>query len=166
MSIYGRVLVKIPSGDGVHIKIAGAKGEKYVYKHIKYFRDAHGKPRNNSKAIGKYDASTGKMYPNENYYDIYKIDKNFPDVDVWEYGYSYIALKACKDMGLLECLKSAFGEKRAMDILVMASYIIREGNTMDGIDDWLQRNYFPGYKTLLSSAHPEIASVVDKNKKT
>ena len=53
-------------------------------------------------------------------------------------------------MGLLDCLTDAFAE-RAMDIVVMASYIIREGGAMDGIDDWQQRNYFPTYKRLLTS---------------
>ena len=53
-------------------------------------------------------------------------------------------------MGLLECLARAFGE-RAMDIIVMAAYMIREGGAMDGIDDWLQRNYFTDYTRLLTS---------------
>jgi hypothetical protein len=37
-----------------------------------------------------------------------------------------------------------------MDIIVMAAYIIREGNAMDGIEDWQQRNYFPGFTRLLT----------------
>jgi transposase len=54
-------------------------------------------------------------------------------------------------MGLLSCLVNAFGEQRAMDIIVMASYIVREGNAMDGMDDWQQRNYFPSHDRLLTS---------------
>ena len=53
-------------------------------------------------------------------------------------------------MGLLDCLIKAFGS-RAMDMVVMAAYVIREGGAMDGIDDWRQRNCFPGYKRLLTS---------------
>ena len=143
--------IDIPDDVGVHIKTAGAKGDKYVYKHVKYFRNSHGKPRNKSKAIGKYDADTGKMFPNSNYFEIYNVDPTFPDVSVWDYGYSYITLKVCKDMGLLNCLIHAFGEQRAMDIIIMASYIIREGNSMDGIDDWQQRNYFPNCSRYLTS---------------
>ena len=151
MLIYNKTLVDIPDGEGVHIKIAGAKSERYVYKHIKYFRNAEGKPRNKSKAIGKFDIDTGKMIPNANYFDLYNIDPTMPNIDVWDYGYSYLVLKVCREMGLLDCLKSAFGEQRAMDIIVMASYIIREGNAMDGIDDWQQRNYFANYSRLLTS---------------
>jgi transposase len=82
---------------------------------------------------------------------MYNLDPSMPDVSVWDYGYSYLVLKVCKDMGLFDCLTHAFGHQRAMDIIVIASYIIREGNAMDGIDDWLQRNYFPNYSRLLTS---------------
>lgn len=151
MAVYNKTLVDIPDDEGVHVKSAGAKGEKYVYKHVKYFRNTAGKPRNQSKAIGKFDADSGKMFPNNNYFDLYHVDPALPDVAVWDYGYSYLALKASRDMGLFDCLTHAFGEQRAMDIIVMASYIIREGNAMDGIDDWLMRNYFPNYRRLLHS---------------
>jgi transposase len=90
------------------------------------------------------------MYPNSNYYELYNLDPELSDIDVWDYGYSYLVLKICRESGLLECLTKAFGI-RAMDIIVMAAYIIREGGSMDGIDDWQQRNYFLGYKRLLTS---------------
>ena len=151
MAVYNDSVVEIPDGDGVHIKTAGAKSEKYVYKYVKYFRNADGKPRNQAKAIGKYDVASGKMFPNANYFELYNIDPAMPNIDVWDYGYSYLALKVCNDMGLLDCLIGAFGEQRTMDIVIMASYIIREGSAMDGIDDWQQRNYFPNYSRLLTS---------------
>jgi transposase len=151
VAIYKKSLVDIPNDDGVHVKSAGAKSEKYVYKYVKYFRNDDGKPRNKAKSIGKYDVESGQMIPNNNYFEIYNIDPRLPDVTVWDYGYSYIVLKACRDMGMFACLTDAFGEKRAMDIVVMAAYIIREGNAMDGIDDWQVRNYFPNYNRLLNS---------------
>ena len=150
MTTHKKSLVDIPDDDGVHTKKAGAKNEKYVYKYVKYYRNSAGKPRNQAKAIGKYDETTGKMYPNSNYYELYNLDPELSNVDVWDYGYSYLVLKICSDMGLLDCLINAFGN-RAMDIVVMAAYIIREGGAMDGIDDWQQRNYFSGYKHLLTS---------------
>jgi len=90
------------------------------------------------------------MFPNSYYYELCRLDPALPEVSVWDYGYSYLIVKACHDIGLLRCLSKAFGE-RAMDIVVMAAYIVREGNAMDGIDDWLQRNYFCGYNRLLTS---------------
>ena len=87
------------------------------------------------------------MVPNHNYFEMYHIDTAFADVSVWDYGYSYLVLKVCRDSGLLECLSQAFGS-HAMDIVVMAAYIIREGNAMDGLDDWQQRNFFSGFTRL------------------
>ena len=46
MAIHDKVLVDIPHDEGVHIKVAGSKNERYVYKHVKYLRNAEGKPRN------------------------------------------------------------------------------------------------------------------------
>ena len=150
MASYHNIPIIIPDDQGVHTKSAGAKKEKYVYKYVKYYRNEDGNPRNIAKAIGKYDPATGKMFPNKNYYEMYNLDPVLHEISVWDYGYSYLALKVCRDTGLINCLEQAFPE-RAMDIVVMATYIIREGGAMDGIDDWLQRNYFPGYNRMLSS---------------
>lgn len=146
----GKYLVDIPDDKGVHIKSAGAKGEMYIYKYVKYYRNAAGEPRNKAKAIGKLDPASGRMIPNRNYFELFHVEPSLPDVDIWDYGYSYLVVKVCRDIGLLTCLSRVFGE-RAMDIIVMAAYMIREGNAMDGLDDWQQRNYFPGYDRLLTS---------------
>jgi hypothetical protein len=58
--------------------------------------------------------------------------------------------KCARDIELSDCLEQAFG-KLATNIIVMAAYIIREGNAMDGIDDWQRRNYFSGVGELLTS---------------
>jgi transposase len=151
MAIYGRTLIDIPEDKGVHVKSTGIKGEKYVYKYVKYFRNAEGKPRNKSKSIGKLDMETGKMYPNDNYFELYQVDPAMADVNVWDYGYSYLILEICKAMGLLDCLTQAFGTSYAMEVVIMAAYMIREGSAMDGLEDWQQRNYFPNHKRKLSS---------------
>jgi hypothetical protein len=147
---FNNSLVDIPDDRGVHMKSAGAKREKYVYKYVKYFRNSDGNPRNKAKAIGKFDPISGKMHPNGNYFEMYHLDPALPDVSVWDYGYSYLVLKACRDIGLLDTLARVFG-KHAMDIIVMAAYIVREGNAMDGINDWQERNRFPGFDRMLTS---------------
>ena len=150
MSISQSLLIDIPTGDGIHTKIAGAKGERYVYKYTHYFRNSDGKPRNRAMLIGKVDAKTGKMKPNKNFYELFKITPEIHDATVWDYGYSYLALKCCNDIGLTSCLKEVFGEQ-AMDIIVSATYITREGSTMDAIDDWLERTLVPNYFKNLNS---------------
>jgi hypothetical protein len=111
MTILNYSLIDVPSGDGVNTKIAGAKGEKYVYKYTHYFRNAEGKSRNRAILIGKIDVKTGKMKPNSNYYELFKITPGMPDTAILDYGYSYLALKCCNDMGLTACLKEMFGSQ-------------------------------------------------------
>jgi len=149
--LASKILVDVPEDSGVHVKTAGKKGEKYVYKYVEYFRNSAGAPRNRARSIGKFDPGTGKMHPNSRYYEIYNIETTLPDISIFDYGYAYLALKVCRDTGLLECLMQAFGARGAMEIAVMASYIVREGNAMDAIDDWQERNYFPGFDRRLTS---------------
>jgi transposase len=144
------LLVDIPDDKGVHLRPAGAKGEKYVYKYVKYYRNKEGKSRNKAKSIGKFDPVSGKMLPNDNYFDMYHVDPTFVDILVWNYGYSYLVLKACRDMGLFDCLSEVFGS-RTMDIVVMACFMIAEGNSMDRLENWQTRNYFPGFNRQLTS---------------
>jgi transposase len=152
MPAYAKSLVDIPDDKGIHTKSAGAKSEKYVYKYVEYFRNKDGDPRNRAKAIGKLDPLTGKMYPNNNYFTMYGVEPFLPDISVWDYGYTYLILKACFDIGLHDCLTKALGSgKRTMEAIIMAAYIIREGGAMDAIDDWQCRNYFPGFDRLLTS---------------
>jgi hypothetical protein len=103
MATFNHSLVDIPDDQGVHMKSAGAKGEKYVDKDIKYFRNSDGKPGNKAKAIGKFDPASGKMYPNDNYFELYHhLEPALHDVSVWDDGYSYLVLKACRDIGLFD----------------------------------------------------------------
>jgi hypothetical protein len=145
-----KILIDIPEGDGIHIKSAGAKSEKYVYKYTKYFRNADGKPRNRAVMVGKFDPTSGKMTPNGNYYELFSVKPEMADTYVWDFGFAYLVQKCAADMGIVECLGATFGEK-ATEILVTAAYILREGNAMDGIDDWLERTYFTGFTKMLNS---------------
>jgi transposase len=144
-------LIDIPDEKGIHIKAAGTRGEKYVYKYVKYFRNEDGASRNKAKLIGKYDSDTGKMYPNKNFFEMYSVDAELYEISVWSYGYTYLALKVCRDTGLLESLATSFGTARAVEIAVIAAYIVQEGNVMDAIDDWQKNNYLPNFTAALSS---------------
>lgn len=150
MSDIEKLMVNLPDDKGIHTKSAGAKGEKYVYKYVKYYRNKDGNSRNKAKAIGKLDPASGKMFPNNNYFEIYNLDPMLADVSFWDYGYSYLVLKICQDMKLWECLTKVF-KSSAIDIVIMSAFMIREGNSMDGLDDWQQRNYFQDSDRLLTS---------------
>jgi transposase len=145
-----KVLVDIPVEKGVHVKSAGAKGEKYVYIYTHYFRNADGNPRNKAKSIGKLDEESGKMIPISNYYSMFNVQPSLPDISVYFYGYTYLVLKCSNDIGLRDCLQQSFGEQ-TNEILAVAAYMIREGNAIDGIDDWQEKNLVPGLHKSLTS---------------
>ncbi|MDR0354657.1 MAG: hypothetical protein LBJ64_02830 [Deltaproteobacteria bacterium] len=129
-------LVDVPDEKGVHIKAAGAKGEKYVYVYAKHYRNAEGKSRHKSISIGKIDDDSGKMTPNANYWSMYGAapqPTEFDESSYRSYGFAYLAEKSCRDMGLWDCLQEAFG-KKATEILATAAFILRCGNSMDGIE--------------------------------
>jgi transposase len=147
---YPKIYVNIPKDKGVHTKTAGKKGDRYVYKYTKYYRNKDGNPRNKAKIIGKYVTETGKMIPNTNYYEMFNATDDIHQIDVFRYGYTYIIKKSCKDIGLLDCLKNVFG-KKAFEIIAVASYIICEGNAMDDIDVFQESNLIPGVRKLLTS---------------
>jgi transposase len=148
-----RTLINIPNDKGVHVKSAGAKGDKYVYKYTKFYRNQDGNPRNKATVIGKLDVETGRMIPNSNYYEMFNVTPELPEhpeLSVWSYGYTYLVQKACKDLGLLACLQETFGDKTD-EIVALAAYIIREGNAMDGIEDFQVRHFIPGVHKALTS---------------
>ena len=76
--------------------------------------------------IGKIDAETGKMKPDNNCYELFKAAQGMRDAAVRYYGYPYLALKCRNDCGLAFCLNDTFKE-RVMDIITAAGYIVREG---------------------------------------
>jgi len=142
MKSKDKYLVPVPDDKGVHIKSAGAKGEKYVYKYVKFFRNSEGHPRNKARSIGKLSTEPGMMIPNSNYFEIYKVAASLPDAAVWDYGYTWLFQTVCNDIGLTDILHTVFGS-RAAEMAAMAAFIIREGNVMDHMAEWQERNYLP-----------------------
>jgi transposase len=148
-----KTLIDIPKDKGIHIKTAGKKAEKYVYKYTKHYRNQNGQPRSKAKNIGKYDPKTNKMQPNNNYYQLYPTQQTQPKpTTIYDYGYTYLIQKISQQIGLTDTLTQTFGEKQAQEILTIVAYMIKEGTTMDTIDDWQQRNHTNLTRTLTSAA--------------
>jgi hypothetical protein len=95
------------------------------------------------------------MHPNNNYYDLYPNNTQTTttpqEITVQNYGYTYIINKICQQTNLQTTLTHAFGKQHAHNIINIAAYIIQEGNTLDGIDDWQQKTYLPNQTTPLTS---------------
>lgn len=78
-------LIQILVDKGVHIKSAGVKGEKYVYKYVKYFRNQDGQPRIKARSIDKISDKPGMMIPNGNYFQLYKASPFLADWQLLNY---------------------------------------------------------------------------------
>ena len=150
MSKQTQQLVPIPKEKGVHIKVAGAKREKYVYKYVKYFRNEEGKPRNRAKAIGKVAGKSGMMTPNRNYFELFQVEPSIPHLSVLDYGFTYLVWKVCKSLGLLPLLEQTFGSA-AGSILAIVAFLLRDGGALDGMEDWQERTFLEGCDQVLTS---------------
>ena len=54
MIMPSKTLVNIPDGENIYAKYA-YKSKEYTYKYVKCYHNTEGQPRNQAKAIGKYD---------------------------------------------------------------------------------------------------------------
>jgi hypothetical protein len=69
MSLAASVLVELPDSG---ITVARCGKYRPVYKVHRSYRNEKGKPTNDRVIIGKLDLETGKLIPNNNYYQYYK----------------------------------------------------------------------------------------------
>lgn len=143
--------VDLPAEKGIHIKTAGRKKEKFVYKYLEHYRDEFGKKRHRSIILGKFHPETGKMSPNDNYFKLYPVNPFTFNLSTKNYGFVYLVFEVARKQNLMGCLNEVFGQEKAEELIAIAAYIISEGNVMDGIDDWQQDNYLPGLKNRLTS---------------
>ncbi len=160
-----RIPVRIPDDKGVHLKSAGSRGEKYVYKYTKYYRNSEGKPRNKSVCIGKVSPQPGMMVPNDNYFALYHVSPALPDVIVRDYGYTWLFRKVCRDTGLLRVLSEVF-RSRADAMIAVAAYVLLEGNSLDHLPEWQERSYLPGADSRITAreANRLFASVTPEER--
>ena len=150
MGKQARQMVPIPKEKGVHIKAAGAKREKYVYQYVKYFRNEDGKPRNRAKLIGKAADKPGMMIPNRNYFEMFHVEPSIPHLSVWDYGFTYLVEKICQRLGLSSMIEQVFGSA-ASSILAIATFLLRDGGALDGMEDWQERTFLEKCDRVLTS---------------
>ena len=150
MGKQAQQMVPIPKEKGVHIKAAGAKREKYVYQYVKYFRNEDGKPRNRAKLIGKAADKPGMMIPNRNYFEMFQVEPSIPHLSVWDYGFTYLVGKICQRLGISSMIERVFGSA-ANSILAIATFLLRDGGALDGMEDWQERTFLEKCDRVLTS---------------
>jgi hypothetical protein len=103
-------------------------------------------------------------YPPGKYYAMFNVAPDMPDISVWSYGYTYLAQKSYRDMGLWDCLQETFGSQTD-EIVAVALFMIRKGNAVDGIDDWQEQKLIPGLrKSLTSQSYSKLFESFDPQK--
>jgi transposase len=121
-----------------------ANGSVYVYYRIRTYRNEKGQPTNDVVAIGKKDTASGKLIPNQRYFDFFP-DSNYQNPKT----ITPKLIKACGNVAammeianqteLLSTLKKSIPTK-CDQLLATAFYMICEGNVMMYIGDWFENN--------------------------
>jgi transposase len=135
-----KTLVPIPSKRAIFRP--NRNGTTYVYFTVKAYRNSKGKPTSQVIAIGKIDSETGKLIPNNHYYDFFpgkislkKRKNSIQPISSQTYGAPRVFFELAKQCELLDILVKSF-PKKWDKILAIATYMLCEGNVMSYIDDW------------------------------
>ena len=147
MALCSKIQVKLPE-KGIIIK----KGKKYpyVYHVDSYFRNKKGVPTHKKRSIGKFDAVTGMLIPNQTYYEIYEDQTEIafqaqPEIsygEVKEIGLIVVIGAIFDALGITEILADVVGNVRLRMIQIVAAYMLLEGNVMQYIDDFCDNTLF------------------------
>lgn len=147
MALCSKLQVKLPD-KGIIIK----KGNKYpyVYHVDSYYRNEKGVPTHKKRSIGKFDARTGMLIPNQTYYEIYEnqneiVFREQAEIsygEVKEIGLITVISEIFDTLGITKILMEIVGKTRFQMIQIVAAYMLLEGNVMQYIDDFCDNNLF------------------------
>ena len=118
------------------------KKATYVYHILRSYRDEKGRPTNERIAIGKLDEESGMLIPNRTYYEIYETETAKERTDIMKVettGLTDFFESTVKSTGLDVMLKKAFPDKYKK-ILLLAMYMLSEGNIMQHLENWCEQN--------------------------
>jgi len=130
------------------------KDNVYVYYTTKAYRNKHGKPTSDEVAIGKKDKLTGRLIPNERFYEFFPERKQIPTQvtstlssnsqlkeltieQIKTCGIPATLLEVAKKTKLLEVLQQCFPDKWEL-MLTIAFYLLDHSSSMMYINDWCE----------------------------
>lgn len=137
--MLSNIMVEMPQKGIVKHK---TKKVTYVYHILRAYRDEKGHPTNERIAIGKLDEESGMLIPNKTYYEIYETKTTKEKTEIMKIETSGITAffeNAVKSAGLDIMLKKVFPDKYKK-ILILAMYMLSEGNVMQHIENWCEQN--------------------------
>ena len=148
MAIHRDMVVDIPE----HAYIQRRGGREYVYMYTRFFRTEEGKPSNESVAVGALtDGDDWVMHPNDNYLRIYRVAPPGKQNESACVGYTAVVDSAFEDLGLLEALAAAFGDRDAKRIRTVAAYMAKEGSVLSKIGRFCESERFRDSQEIITS---------------
>jgi hypothetical protein len=138
MPLNSKIKVPLPE-TGVIVR---SNGKRYVYKVLKSYRNDKGQPTNMRKAIGRLDAESGMLIPNDAYYEFYEKPATvevLPSHDsVKSVGATFLLGHILNAVGVTDILKEVLGRHRAMATVTAAIYMACKGNVFERVLDWCE----------------------------
>lgn len=147
--IYRERVVDIPPHTYTQKKLGS--GQEYIYLYTKSYRNELGQSRHHSSVIGLYDPASGKMHPNDHYYELLGIAKESINGEVYNVGYSAVVESCFQDLKLIDVLTMVFGAERAHELRAIAGYMVKEGCVMSYVDDFTRKELFASINKILTS---------------
>ena len=139
----------------------------YVYHIGKGYRNAKGQPTSPQTMIGKYDAETNMLIPNDNYFSIYggKPQLRAAAVEsIQNYGSYFLLNTITRDFQLDTLLHRVFG-KDAQSILMLSIYMALEGNVLSNCGDWMEETLTGSDFIIPSQECSRLLKVIDEAKR-
>jgi len=118
----------------------------YVYRVLETFRNDKGQPTNTRRLIGRLDAKSNMLVPNDSYYELYGTDTVTECAQVFEsvisVGAPFLVAHILLRLGVTRILEEALGARRARFAITAAAYMACESNVFEHVSDWCERSMF------------------------
>lgn len=161
--------VDMPEKGIVFKKTNKNSDDIYAYYATRYYRNENGRPTTTRVSIGKKDPFTGKLIPNDNYYELFDVQPQIVtqpihNLKVIDYGHYALINKCVKDYNIQNILDASF-DSDYKGILSLAFYMLLEGSTINGCDIWFEKNYNYLDKPLSSQRASELFASISLQKR-
>ena len=155
MAYKTNVVVDIPT-KGITPK--NCKAGDYLYYTIRAYRNKNKQPTSDKVCIGKAADVEGKMYPNRNYYEVFKKEPTAFMNTIVKSGVYGVIRHIAENLGLgkivEDCFPSSFNE-----LLSTAHYMLYGDSALYLMEDWCDEHISFSKKVMSS---PEISKMLEE----
>jgi transposase len=137
----------------------------YVYHLGKGYRNEKGQPTSTQICIGILDKESGKLIPNDNYFEIYggRPTKRMVIDSIQNFGDYFLVNEIVEEIGLARVIRNVFGGM-GEDVILLAIYFVLTGLPMYRCDGWC-RETMTGKGILTSPQISRMLKEIDNHKR-